>query len=392
MTQIIFDTRSPKEYEYSHIPGAISCPILDNIERHIVGLTYKKEGQSVAIKKGFEIFFPKFETFIDNILKNKDKKIIICCARGGLRSKIVVDLFKNKNRILELAKESKADIDFKSFEKKLDNLAKLEKERKIDISQYKGGYKEYRKVVLDELSHFKQNFKFITLYGLTCTRKTEILKKLDKEGYPVLDLEELAQHRASLFGGVGLIPRSQKMFENLLLEKLKELNKNKFVFVEGESQKIGKVLIPNNIFKEMHNKNTIKILIKDTIENRSKKTVQEYFDTEQKIAQIREIIPKLNVFLGNKATEDLLKQMDEKNYLFVSQYLLEKYYDIKYDLRNEKFDAEINTKDIEGFEYPYKKSQNPQKSTLNLCENGGYSKSSIHKLKEIYSKGTSEQS
>jgi len=61
MTQIIFDTRSPKEYEYSHIPGAISCPILDNIERHIVGLTYKKEGQTEAIKKGFEIFFPKFE-------------------------------------------------------------------------------------------------------------------------------------------------------------------------------------------------------------------------------------------------------------------------------------------------------------------------------------------
>ncbi len=370
MTRIIFDTRSPKEFEYSHIPGAISCPILDNIERHIVGLTYKKEGQTVAMKKGFELFVPKFETFIDNILKNKGKKIIICCARGGLRSKIVVDLFKNKNRILEIAKESKAEIDFKSFETKLNKLEKFEKENngknKIDISQYKGGYKAYRKEVINELYNFKPNFKFITLYGLTCTRKTEILKKLESEGYPVLDLEGLAQHRSSLFGGVGLIPRSQKMFENLLLEKLQQLNKsftikkntNNYVFVEGESQKIGKILIPNNIFKEINNKNATKILIKDTIENRSKKTVKEYFDTEQKIAQIREIIPKLKVFLGNNAIQELLKQLDEKNYEFVAKYLLEKYYDIKYDLRNEKFDFEIKTREIE-------------------------------KLKQIYSKGTS---
>ena len=359
--KIIFDTRSPKEYEYSHIPDSISCPILDNIERHIVGLTYKKEGQTEAIKKGLELFIPKFETFINNILKNKNKKIIICCARGGLRSKIVIDFFKNKNRILEMAKESGAEIDLIKLEKKLDNLASLEDEGKIDISQYKGGYKAYRNIVITEFKEFKPNFKFIILYGLTCTRKTEILKQLEKEGYPVLDLEELAQHRSSLFGAVGLKPNSQKMFENLLLKRMYQLNEmckslsNFYVFVEGESQKVGKVLIPKSIFGEMNNKNSIKILIKDTITNRTNKVVKEYFDTEEKVAQIREIIPKLKQFLGNKVIEDLIKKVDEKDYKFVAKYLLEKYYDIKYNIRNEKFDPEIDTKDVEKLKEIYTK-------------------------------------
>jgi len=39
---LIIDARSPKEFEETHIPGAVNFPVMDNEERHNVGLVYKK--------------------------------------------------------------------------------------------------------------------------------------------------------------------------------------------------------------------------------------------------------------------------------------------------------------------------------------------------------------
>ena len=36
----IIDVRSPAEFEIDHIPGAINLPVLDNQERHEVGLLH----------------------------------------------------------------------------------------------------------------------------------------------------------------------------------------------------------------------------------------------------------------------------------------------------------------------------------------------------------------
>jgi len=122
---LVFDTRSPKEYDESHIPGAISCPLLDNIERHVVGICYKQEGHDKATKLGYEFFFKKFDDFCSQILEFKRKTVVIQCARGGMRSRIVVDLFQNKNRILETIKRVGAEIDLKEFEKRLNKLDKI---------------------------------------------------------------------------------------------------------------------------------------------------------------------------------------------------------------------------------------------------------------------------
>ena len=50
---VIIDTRSPKEFEESHIPLAVNVPLLSNKERHLVGCLYVQQGRTPALKKGF---------------------------------------------------------------------------------------------------------------------------------------------------------------------------------------------------------------------------------------------------------------------------------------------------------------------------------------------------
>ena len=87
----------------------------------------------------------------------------------------------------------------------------------------------------------------LVLFGLTGSGKTEIIKKLSNG----LDLEGLAQHRGSILGDIGLKQNGQKKFESLLLKKIEELKDQKFIVIECESRKIGKVEIPKNIFKKI---------------------------------------------------------------------------------------------------------------------------------------------
>ena len=48
--EILFDVRSPGEYNHAHIPFAISLPLFDDEQRKIVGTTYKQKSREYAIK------------------------------------------------------------------------------------------------------------------------------------------------------------------------------------------------------------------------------------------------------------------------------------------------------------------------------------------------------
>jgi tRNA 2-selenouridine synthase len=71
----------------------------------------------------------------------------------------------------------------------------------------------------------------------------------------VIDLEGLAHHKGSAYGAIGQLPQpSQEMFENIVAEKLLEVNKKqKSIWIEDESQRIGTVLIPTPLFHLMRN-------------------------------------------------------------------------------------------------------------------------------------------
>ena len=199
---LILDARTPKEYAEDHLLGAINVPLLDDQERHEVGIIYRQYSREKAIERGMELFPNKIPSIYHAVKEHKNKTIIVYCARGGMRSGIIASLLES--------------IGFK-------------------VLQVEGGYKSFRHYITDQLYNFQLKPKIICLYGLTCSGKTKLLKQFQNS----LNLEELAQHRGSLYGGVGLKPNRQKRFENLLLQRLKELNHHNYIFVEGESRKIG---------------------------------------------------------------------------------------------------------------------------------------------------------
>ncbi|MBD3303652.1 tRNA 2-selenouridine(34) synthase MnmH [Candidatus Woesearchaeota archaeon] len=288
---IVIDTRSPVEFEKDRIPWAINIPILDNEERKIVGTLYK-DNPDKAIKLGYDYYNKKLPRMTEEFKKlDSSKKIIIYCWRGGMRSQTIVKLV--------------SDLGFNAF-------------------LLEGGYRAYRRYVREQLEKYEPPFAFVVLYGLAGSGKTELLKQLK----PSIDLEGLAQHRSSNFGAIGLNPREQKLFESLLFKRLKELEGENVVFVEGESHKVGKVFIPNSVFKAM--KRGLAVRVNCSIENRAKQIVKDYF-THGEDDKIREIIVYLKPHLTKKVVEDLLKLMDDKNYTEVSKILLLKYYDSKYE-------------------------------------------------------------
>ena len=113
------------------------------------------------------------------------------------------------------------------------------------VSQMYGGYKKYRRYVIDKLK--KKIPPLIVLHGKTGVGKTLILQNLPS----YIDLEGLAQHRSSLFGAINKIPNNQKNFEAFLVQKLNKLSLDFPVFIEGESRKVGNVFIPENIANAM---------------------------------------------------------------------------------------------------------------------------------------------
>jgi tRNA 2-selenouridine synthase len=120
------------------------------------------------------------------------------------------------------------------------------------VIQLTGGYKAYRNWVL---AQFTIPYSLKVLGGYTGSGKTEILHALQEKNYAVIDLEGLAHHKGSAYGAIGQLPQpSQEMFENIIAEKLLEVNKKqKSIWIEDESQRIGTVLIPTPLFHLMRN-------------------------------------------------------------------------------------------------------------------------------------------
>jgi tRNA 2-selenouridine synthase len=216
---LVFDVRSPEEYNHAHYPSAVSLPLFSNEERKIVGTAYKKQSKEMAIKLGLDFFGTKMRSMVEEVEKLCDriqpnnKKILVHCWRGGMRSAAVAWLL---------------------------NLYGY------DVYVLEGGYKAFRNWVLVQ---FEYPYQINVLGGYTGSAKTETLHELERLGENIIDLEGIANHKGSSFGGIGQMPQpTQEMFENILALKISEKNaqhNTNYFWVEDESQRIGDLIIPN---------------------------------------------------------------------------------------------------------------------------------------------------
>ena len=217
----VIDARTPAEFAEDHIPGAISAPVLYDVERAEVGTLYKQVSAFEAKKVGAELIARNVARHIKILFADKPQTWhpLVYCWRGGKRSGA---------------------------------MAHILREIGWDAQTLPGGYKAYRKWVVQQLEILPQQFDFQVVHGPTGSGKSRLLSALARAGAQVLDLEALAAHRGSVLGGLPDRPQpSQKLFESLLLKELSALDNARPVYVEGESKKIGQLQIPEALIARM---------------------------------------------------------------------------------------------------------------------------------------------
>jgi tRNA 2-selenouridine synthase len=303
----LVDVRSPSEYAHGHIPGALNLPLFSDDERAAVGIAYKTTGRRSAIEKGLEIV--RFSRIVQEIRQFAlPSNVYVYCARGGMRS-------SSMGWLLEL-------LGYRVF--------------LID-----GGYKSFRRWALEQFSY---PYSLVVLGGETGSGKTKILKELEKREEAVLDLENLAHHRGSVFGGFAPQP-TQEHFENCLSCDLFQ-KRDKTIWVEDESRRLGSVNIPPLFFERMRESALLALEISEEI--RMQECLNEYLSLgDEKIAGA---IRRLEKRLGGSEMRKALEDLEQKRYSDCCRTLI-RYYDKKYrygmSLRDPKKVAFISSSNVE---------------------------------------------
>lgn len=271
----IVDVRSEQEFSDGHIPGANNIPLLNDQERIAVGTDFKQKGQREAIRTAFRLVGPRINEIVDaaeNIAV--DQEILVHCWRGGMRS-------SNFAQFVSM----------------------------IGLSPYvlKGGYKTYRQKVHD---YFKRPYKIILISGCTGSGKSDVLRELKRQGEQTIDLEGIANHKGSAFGGLMMPPQpTTEQFENILHEQLRTFDIFRPIWVEDESIAVGKIFLPTDFWKTMRESPAVLLNVEKSV--RISRLVNEYghADREQFLAAMAKITKKLGGQHFKSAKEKL--ELDE---------------------------------------------------------------------------------
>ena len=293
----VIDVRSEDEFASGHIPFAINIPVLSNEERIAVGTLFKQHGKQKAVLKGLELSGP----FLADRLKEAVKQVgesdpLVHCWRGGMRSAFYTYL-----------------LEFYGFKPKV----------------LKGGYKAYRQFLL---GYFDTPFQFKVLGGKTGLSKTKVLHLMKEMGQQVIDLEGLANHKGSAFGGIGLGKQpTQEQFENNLFHQLFQMDANRPIWIENENRTIGDKVIPTSIWNQMMLSNLV--ILEDAYSNRLQTIVKDYGQLQ--VEDLKLAFEKINRRIGPQHYKSAIQDLETGNIEGAFHYALN-YYDKSYEFNLNK--------------------------------------------------------
>ena len=217
----VIDVRSPSEFALDHVPGAQNWPVLDDAQRAEVGTLYKQVDPFVASKRGAALVARNIADHLERHVQAlpREWRPLVYCWRGGQRSGALATV--------------------------LDQVG-------FTVHVLEGGYREFRRAVIQELETLPAAVDLRAVCGRTGSGKSRLLQALREVGTQVLDLEALACHRGSVLGPLPGVPQpSQKAFETALWQALRGFDPARPVYAEGESRTIGRLRVPEALLQRL---------------------------------------------------------------------------------------------------------------------------------------------
>ena len=292
----IIDVRTPDEYETDHVPKAINLPVLGNMQRAEIGTLYRNSSFA-ARRKGASLVAHNIAEHLERELSGRPSgwRPLVYCWRGGQRSRSFVQVMR---------------------------------EIGWDADQLAGGYKAYRRWVMENLEALPARLRLFVLAGRTGVGKSHVLRRLRERGAPALDLEGLASHRGSVFGVAGKQP-SQRSFESALCAALLAVEKEPFAFVESESRRIGGVHVPGALLARMREAPVIALEAEHG--QRARHIVSEYRSYVESLSQFRETLGQIMRYTGKERAAEWLELHSQGKYGELVGRMLAEFYDVGYD-------------------------------------------------------------
>jgi tRNA 2-selenouridine synthase len=294
----VVDVRSPSEYAEDHLPGATSCPVLDDEQRARVGTMYTQVSTFQAKKLGAALVARNIARHLEEHFaqRERDWRPLIYCWRGGQRSGAMAQVLRQVG---------------------------------WHVSTLQGGYRSYRREVLVQLDSLPARLRFKVVCGATGSGKSRLLEALAAQGAQVLDLEALARHRGSVLGDLPDDPQpSQKMFDSLVWDRLRRLDPARPVFVESESRKIGVVQVHGALLERMRDAECLRIEVPTS--ERISFLKQEYSHFLGDPAPLKAKLGCLKDFYGGEVIGRWLSLADAGDWDALVPDLLANHYDPAY--------------------------------------------------------------
>jgi tRNA 2-selenouridine synthase len=296
---VLIDVRSPSEFAEDHMPGAINCPVLDDEQRARVGTMYKQQGAFEARRVGGALAARNIAHHVETAFADRPRRWapLVYCWRGGQRSRSFVHVLR------EIGWRAK---------------------------QLEGGYRAYRRHVIDALSVLPGTLSLRVLCGRTGCGKSRLLRELYAMGEQVLDLEQLARHRGSVLGDLPGDPQPpQKLFESLVWQALCAFDPARPVYVEAESKRVGVLHVPDALIARMREAPTLRI--EASVDTRTRLLLDEYDHLVQDAPRLLDRLECLRGLHPAATLESWRALVDARDWPTFVSALLEQHYDLAYD-------------------------------------------------------------
>jgi tRNA 2-selenouridine synthase len=297
--QIIIDVRSPSEFALDRFPQSVNYPVLSDEERVVIGTLDKQVSSFEAKKAGAALVARNIANILETKLAHlkRQEKILIYCWRGGNRS---------------------------------GSLATVLSRIGYSVQTIDGGYRAYRREIIDQLNTLAANFQYKVIVGRTGSGKSLVLQALKTLGVQVLDLEDIARHKGSVLGlAPGDVQPSQKQFESLVWAALNEFDASKPIYIESESKKIGQCQVPEKLIECMRLSSCIDL--NASIETRVALLKLQYPHFVASVSTLQTRLEALIALHGHGKVDDWKAMADQARWDELVADLLAFHYDPAYD-------------------------------------------------------------